>query len=131
MLEISLEKRVCPEKCVQENLLNALLNQQLTTTQPKRTVGAQARHGALEPVPMAPLPTVAPYNKVVPTPGAGPSAEGQAGTGPSRIGSARRVSPQSSKSRLFTFNLSTGKSRNFAKFLDFLEKRVPEVEKGK
>ena len=68
-----------------------------------------------EPVPMAPLPTVAPYNQVVPTPGAGPSAEGQAGTGPSRIGSARRVSPQSSiKSRLFTFDLSTGKSRNFA-----------------
>ena len=78
MLEISLEKRVCPEKYVQENLLNALLNQQLTTTQPKRTVGAQARHGALEPVPMAPLPTVAPYNQVVPTPGAGPSVEGLA-----------------------------------------------------
>ena len=96
--------------------MNVLLNQQLTTTQPKRTVVAQARHGALEPVPMAPLPTVAPYNQVVPTPGAGPSAEGQAGTGPSRIGSARRVSPQSSiKSRLFTFDLSTGKSRNFAR----------------
>ena len=48
----------------------------------------------MEPVPISPLATAAPPNQVGPAAGAGPAAEESQPMGPSRTGSAHRVSPQ-------------------------------------